>query len=368
MILHLNTAKTWRGGEQQLYYLADGLKDHKIEQWIVGQPNSELEKRCKGLFSFEPIKMRGELDIFAVRNIINFVREKKIKLIHAHTAAAHSLALMTKKFVPELYLVVSRRVDFPISKNIISKRKYYSDKNDFYLTVSNRIKEVLIHDGIDPEKIVTVYSGIDLKKSKTKISPKYLMEEFKVHPGTIIIGNVAALVDHKDQETLLRAISQINIKKKFIFFIVGDGELESKLKELAKELSIDDKVIFTGFREDILAFYKMFDIFTLTSKEEGLGTSVLDAMSFVLPIVATTGGGIGEMLEHEKGALLTDVGDSARLAGCFERLISDSDLRHRLGQYNKDSVKKFSIENTIRKTIQVYYGFLGSSLYETTNH
>lgn len=358
MILHLNNARTWRGGEQQLYYLIMGLAERKIPQILICQPNSELEARITNKIPFFSIPMSGEYDIFAARKIAKIIKANDVKLIHTHTGAAHGLGLLTKLFVPNVKLVVSRRVDFHINKNPLSKRKYYSNKIDYFLTVSNRIKEVLIEDGVDPEKVITVYSGIDLKKFETIGDRDRLVYEFDLKPDTVVIGNIAALVDHKDQETLLRAIPLIRTEQNFRFFLVGDGELESKLKHLAKELNILDKVIFTGFRNDIIDFYALFDIFTLTSKEEGLGTSVLDAMANNLPIVATNGGGIGEMLQNENGALLTSVGDYAALAQHYKTLIESQSLRKEYGNKNKEFVKAFSVENTIQKTIQVYKSLL----------
>ncbi len=358
MILHLNNSRTWRGGEQQLYYLVMGLLERKIPQILIGQPNSELESRVGKQIPFFPIRMLGEYDLLAARKIANTAKINGVQLIHTHTGATHGLGLLTKLFLPKLKLVVSRRVDFHINKNPLSRRKYFSQRIDYFLTVSNRIKEVLIEDGVEPEKIVTVYSGIDLNKFKESGDKKKLLQEFQIPKDTVVIGNVAALVDHKDHETMLRAISEIQTGKNFICILVGAGELETKLKNLTRELGIESKVIFTGFRNDIKDFYALFDIFTLTSKEEGLGTSVLDAMANNLPIVATNGGGIGEMLEHGRGALLADVGDYTKLAEHYKKLIENQMLRTEYGKKNKESVKAFSIENTIQKTILIYNSLL----------
>ncbi|HNB98292.1 MAG TPA: glycosyltransferase, partial [Leptospiraceae bacterium] len=253
--MHLNNSRTWRGGEQQLYYLVCGLAERKIPQILIGQPNSELESRISEKVKFFPIKMKGEYDLIAAYKIAKIAKENQVKLIHTHTGATHGLALLAKFFFPSPKLVVSRRVDFHINKNPLSLRKYYSKRIDYFLTVSNRIKEVLIEDGVRPEKVVTVYSGIDLNKFKEAGNRNKLLKEFNIPSDTVIIGNVAALVDHKDHETMLRSIALIQTEKKFIFFLVGAGELETKLKNLVMELGISDKVVFTGFRNDIKDFY-----------------------------------------------------------------------------------------------------------------
>lgn len=367
VILHIDTETGWRGGERQLLLLAEGLKKRKIPQLILGKPGSALESRCSdhGL-PFEALAMKGEWDLASVKAIRAIVEERKIRLIHTHTAKAHTLALFAKSKLPSTKLVVSRRVDFSIRKNLFSIWKYKSKRNDLFLTVSNKIREILLRDGVDPAKTVTVHSGIDFSFTKKLPDPARYKKEFSIKKDTIVIGNVAALVDHKDQKTLLHAVAKIDPSKNFKLLILGEGELRKELEDLTNSLGISDRVIFTGYRQDVPDILSLFDIFTLTSKEEGLGTSILDAMAVGLPVVATKGGGIGEMLTHEKGAFLAEVGDSDSLSKYYEILIDDSKLRKNFGTFNKESVKRFSIKNTIRKTELAYYSFLGEELFGAT--
>lgn len=358
----MNNAKTWRGGEQQLYYLALGLKEKKISQIIVGQPNSELEERLSNEVDFIPLKMKGGYDLLAVINLVKICKKYKVQLIHAHTANAHSLGFLVKLFLPKLFLIVSRRVDFRINKNLLSKIKYTSKKIDYILCVSNTIKKILFEDGVSPEKLLTVYSGIDLNKFKNHKIEKNIREEYEISKDTIVIGNVAALVDHKDQKTLLKSIPYIETKNKFIFLIIGEGELDLELKELAVDLEISDKVIFTGYKKNILDYYSSMDVFTLTSKEEGLGTSVLDAMSAGIPIVATRGGGISEMLEENSGSYLCEVGDFSEIGKAFTKLIENKKIREEFAKLNLEKVKLFSVQNTIEKTISAYNSLLRINL------
>jgi len=358
MILHLNTAHTWRGGEQQLQYLVSGLEKRKIPQIVAGQPGSELEKRIASS-RFFPVRMRGEWDIFCIKKLANIIKSEKVKLIHAHTAKAHAIALYVKLVCPDVKLIVSRRVDFHIGRNFMSRWKYINRRIDKFLTVSGKIRDILIEDGVDPEKVITVYSGIETSRFEKKVSTAHLYKEFNIKKGTVIIGNVAALVDHKDQATLLKAVSLLPSKLKFKVFIVGEGELENDLKQLASALKIEDKVVFTGFRNDIPELYKFFHIFALTSKEEGLGTSVLDAMANSLPLAVTKGGGISEMVEEGQGGFLAEVRDSVQIARILEAFIKDPALRKRYGAFNKKYVERFHVKNTVAKTVMIYESLLG---------
>ncbi|MDF3821022.1 glycosyltransferase [Leptospira sp. 96542] len=364
MILHINTSREWRGGEQQLFYLATGLSSYKIPQIIIGQPNSPLESKCieEGL-KFIPVEMRGEWDRPAFKKIRSICIEQNVKLIHTHTAHAHTLALFAKRNSLNIPLIVSRRVDFKPKSSLFSRWKYRHQANDYYLPVSQKIKQVMIEAGIAPEKLITVYSGIDLKRFQKQVTSDHLREEFELSKKTITIGNVAALVDHKDQETLLRAIAEMKTSADFKVLIVGEGKLEKKLKTLSTNLGINSKVIFTGYRTDVPALLSLFDIFTLTSKEEGLGTSVLDAMASSLPIVATRGGGIAEMLTEGTGSYVHNVGDFTSIAASFDNLVENEAERIRMGNLNKGAVKRFSVTKTVEKTKLIYYSFLGDSLY-----
>ncbi|GIX42701.1 MAG: glycosyl transferase [Leptospiraceae bacterium] len=369
-ILHLNPTKSWRGGEQQTLYLAQFLQTQKdqIKQVVSGNPNSELEKRCQNFnIPYLPLNIKGEWDIFAAKKLTDYIIKNQIQIVHAHTAKAHTIGLIAKKMALKKHynfkFLVSRRVDFSIKKskfsfiNSITSKKYLSNLIDGYIAISKNVKNILIHDGIPEHKIHIIYSGIDLNRFNQKPSMEkiqQLKKEFSI-TNEIIIGNVAALVDHKDHQTLLKAIhflKQENVLP-FKVLIAGDGELKSRLLKLKQELKLEE-VLFLGYRNDVFDLYYLFDIFVMSSKEEGLGTSLLDAMAMGLPIVATTGGGIPEIVMHNKGGLLSSPRDPETMAKHLKILIQDQNLRKSFSEFNKQFVKQFHYENTAKETLKLY--------------
>ncbi len=368
-ILHLNPTKTWRGGEQQTLYLAEFLKTQKdVQQYVCCLPNSVLEQRCKNeAIPVFPLRVLGEWDIFSAKQLAEFIIKHQIQIVHAHTARAHSIALLAKNFALRknysFKLLVSRRVDFSIKKskwefiNKITTRKYYSDKIDAYIAISQKVKEILIADGIPESKIHVVYSGIDLNRFKNKPN-KEKIEQLKKTIGItneIILGNVAALVDHKDHKTLLLAISLLKKESlpPYKLLIVGDGDLKSSLLRIKDRLQLDN-VVFLGYRKDVFDLYHLFDIFVMSSKEEGLGTSLLDAMAIGLPIVTTAGGGIPEIVIHQKGGLLSPPKNPEALAFHLKKVIQEPMLRKRFAQFNQKHVQQFHYENTGKETLKLY--------------
>ena len=363
-VAHLNTARDWRGGERQVFNLACSLKDHPgVEQWLVARSGSELARRGRlaGL-QVQELPLRGEWDLWSGRRLARLLNAERVDFVHAHTAKAHSIALLALRHAPITRLIVSRRVDIPMRRGFFSRHKYHSPRIAAYIAISKNVERVLLADGIPPEKIRVVYSGIDLEPFVVEKDPSVvetLRRELELPRGALVLGNVAALVGHKDQATLLRALAAISAATPLhVLLILGEGELRDELEVLARRLGLGhDRLRFLGFRQNIYDYYRLFDIFVMSSKEEGLGTAVLDAMAAGLPVVATAGGGIPEMIVPERGGLLVPVGDSDALAAALERVIKDASLRGRMAGFNREQVKAFSHQATAVGTFEVYREF-----------
>ena len=131
--------------------------------------------------------------------------------------------------------------------------------------------------------------------------------------------------------------------------------VDKKLDEKNKtQLNINHRFVFAGFKNNVGEHLKIFNIFVMSSKLEGLGTSILDAQSVGLPIVATSAGGIPEIILDNKNGILVEPKNPQKLADALIDLINDKNKQERLGFEAKVSVKKFSIENNIEQNIIVY--------------
>ncbi|MCB1315697.1 MAG: glycosyltransferase [Leptospiraceae bacterium] len=365
-VMHINTARSWRGGERQVFQLAEELAGRGITQLVAGKRNSELGKRCQAAgIPFAGFGMHGEWDLLSARRMLQTARRWNINILHAHTARAHSLALYVAARRPEARLLVSRRVDFPARPNWLSRRKYMSPLVTRYIAISENVRRILIADGISESKIDIAYSGIDLApferfpvNSQQDDVARALRKQYGLESEVLIGGNVAALVPHKDQHTLLRALGHLrnDMSGRVCILILGEGRLRAELLELARSLDLLDSrmVIFAGFHANIYDYYRLFDFFIMSSKEEGLGTSVLDAMAAGLPVVATAGGGIPEMIDTEKGGLLVPVGDDYALGTAIRRIATDSRFRKSAAEYNRKRVRDFSKAATAEATLRIY--------------
>ncbi|MCK4980244.1 MAG: glycosyltransferase family 4 protein [Candidatus Delongbacteria bacterium] len=355
-VLHIDTEMGWRGGQQQAVYLFENLLQKEYSTEFVCKPGSKLSNYFKNndLPHIE-VKMRNELDLISAYKIAKYCRSNKYSILHLHSAHAHSIGLLTKLFYGKLKIIGVRRVDFKIKDNFISKLKYSSKLVNKIVCISKEIKKVMLTCNIPSDKLTVIHSGVDIHKFDEIISNDQIREQYKISKKGIIIGTVAALVGHKDYPNLLKTASLVLEKKNNVWFIaVGDGKDETEIKSLHNKLKLDDKFIFAGYKKNIGEYLKSFDIFVLASKQEGLGTSILDAQSIGLPIVATKAGGIPEMFQDNMNGILVEPQSPEKFAKALIDLIDNENKRITLGKNAKESVKIFDIRLTVKKNIQLY--------------
>ena len=355
-VLHVNSAKTWRGGEQQTLYLARGLRDKGHDISIACQPGSPLEARARddGL-TVMPVNMRGEWDLFAVAKLAYIIREEKVQILHLHTACAHTLGFMAAKITRRPKVVLSRRVYVRIRKNPLSFAKYFMGL-DRIIAVSEGVRELVIKSGISPEKIVVVHDGIDLERFNKVNNNKYLYDEFDLNPRNPVVGTVAALTAEKDYPNFLKAAVQVKARlPQARFLIVGEGKLRKELEVLAERLGLGSSVIFAGFRNDIPEIFSILDLFVMPSYKEGLGTSILDAMVSRVPVVATKVGGIPELVKDGFNGILVPAGNPSALASGIISLLQDEKMAADMVRAGRQMVEEeFTEDRMVAQTEEVY--------------
>ena len=138
------------------------------------------------------------------------------------------------------------------------------------------------------------------------------------------------------------------------FCAVGSGPEQEKIHKLAADLQLGNRLIFTGFRKDVGNFLKSYDIFVHASYLEGLGTSILDALSVGLPVIATRTGGIPEIIDHDMNGILVPPRDSQALADAITGLAGDVSRREAFSAAGRRAVEDFSIEKTVERNIIMY--------------
>lgn len=362
IIMQVDSALSWRGGQQQVLNLVKGLGQRNIRCFLACSPRSVLYDKARALpAAVLPLRVHGEWDLPAAVRLRRLLRDKEVNILHCHDSHAHTIGLLAAWGLDNCKLIVSRRVDFHIGSNFISKIKYKL-RVDRFVTVSAGIKNVLVQDGIAPDRITVVHSGIDIERFLGREKDITLYQELGLDPAQPVIGNIAALAPHKDQQCLLHAAKIVLEKTPAAqFLFVGAGELEGELKQLAADLKITAKVKFTGFRKDVPQIMAILDIFAVSSYLEGLGTSTLEAMAVGLPIVATRTGGIPEIVQDGVNGLLVPPRDSSSLAHAILELLKNKEKRASMGQASLRTAKNFTMDRMVEGNLAVYDQLLGKA-------
>ncbi len=365
-IAHLNTERTFRGGERQVYFLIEGLKNKGVESHLICNKNSRIKEKVSAALPSIPIyevEMKGEFYPPAIFFIRNYLKKNKIDILHCHTSHAHTIGYFATAGL-KTKLLVSRRVDFSIHRKGIKYLSLikYNKMCDKIISISKTIKNILIEDGVNPEKIIPVYSGVVPMEFMDYNSCKYIFNEFNINENYIKIVNVAALEEHKGQEYLLKAYANVvKYFKNTQLIIVGDGKLRDKLKNLSKELNIDKNVVFTGFRNDVPSFLNIADIFVMASLDEGLCTSILDALTLNKVVVATDAGGIPEIIKENETGFLAVKGDVDSLSEKLIMVLKSLDkYKKKFSKGREYILKNFSVENMVNGNYEVYIEMLKS--------
>jgi len=229
-----------------------------------------------------------------------------------------------------VYLYIEKRM-FQNAKKIIANSKM----------IKNQIIETY---NIDSEKIEVIYNGIPLKE---KVDFNDLKKEFSIKKEKIILY-VGSGFKRKGVKEALDIISKL--KGNFKFFVIGKERNINKYKEYAKNLNIEDKVIFTGPRSDVDKFYSMADIFLFPTHYEPFSNVILEAMNFECAVITTAQNGASEILDNN---FIMKNSNDFKIINIISQLLSDEEFLKKIKIKNKQISKNFSIEENVKKTLKV---------------
>lgn len=360
--LHIDTARSWRGGQSQVMYTVLGLRLLDQRAALVAHPEGELYRRMSEGLDLIPLAPSHEVDLAAAWRLSRVIRQLRPDVVHAHdphgvAMAATALSISAPK--PRPVLVAARRVEFRIAHNSFSRWKY--GQVDCFIANSAAIRDRLVADGIPREKTTIVNEGVDVERI-VRMPAANVHAAFYLPTHAPVVGNVAALVPHKGQHHLIDAAALVVKQVPDVrFVIVGDGELRERLEKQIKDKHLERHVFLAGFRSDALELTKGFDIFAISSVSEGMCTALVDAMAASKPAVATAAGGIPEVLVDGETGFLVPPRDHTAMADALVTLLKDQALRARMGAAALERARaRFTVERMVEGTSAVYERLVGT--------
>jgi glycosyltransferase involved in cell wall biosynthesis len=350
-VLHVDTAATWRGGQNQVLLTARGMAARGSSAAIACRAGGELEARASAAgAAVRPLPFRGDLWPPAILALVRLLRRERPGALVLHDPHGVSAGLVAARLAGRVPLVAVRRVDFPL-RGPFSRAKYAAC--DRVIVVSRAIGAVVEQGGVLPARLRLVYEGVPDRVPAP--GGREALEALGVPVGVPVVGNVAALTGHKDHATLVEAMTLLRPRfPEARLVIAGEGVLRPALEALVRERGVGDRVVFAGFRRDLDRLLPAFSVFCLSSRLEGLGTSLLDAMAFGLPVVATAAGGIPEAVEDGVTGRVVPPRDPAALAEALADVLGDEDRRRAYGAAGRRRfLERFTADHMVDETLRV---------------
>lgn len=322
-ILHINLARGFRGGERQTLLLIRGLSEQypEIQQSLVIRRDSPLQEYTADINNLILIKISRPWfrHLFSIKNH---------DLAHAHDAKACHFAFLLS-LVSKIPYVITRRMDRAPKNDWFTRRVYRHCSH--LISLSSAIADIMA--GIYPELPGSVIPSMKASLDFNRDTVKAIRNQY---PNSIIAGNIGALVANKGQQYTIEAARILeNTHPQIHFLLVGEGPDREKFERQARGLK---NLTFAGFRRNIGDYYRAFDIFLFPSLQEGLGSSLLDAMETRLPIIASRVGGIPDIIRDRENGLLVPVKDSGAIVNALLELIENKRFAQKLAaQGHKDA-------------------------------
>lgn len=350
-VAHLDTGRTWRGGQNQVLLLARGQAARGVDVRVWAPEGPLLVRAREHGLAVERWTVRGELDVAAGLGLRRALAHWAPDVTHAHSAHAHAVGVPAARGARVPAVVVSRRVDFAVGGHALSRLKY--GWPDAYLCISRGVMDAMRRGGIPERKLWLVPSGVPAPVFSAPADD--LFARLGIAAEAPVVGTVAALAPHKDHAGLLRAAAHVVAARPDVQFVwLGEGECRPALERLRAELGLERHVHMPGFRADALAFVPHFTVFALGSWLEGLGTSLLDAQWLGVPVVATAVGGIPDVIEDGVNGRLVPARDPEALARALLEALADPVRRAAWAARARQTVTAFSDDAMVARTLAVY--------------
>ncbi|NYT62916.1 glycosyltransferase family 4 protein [Alcaligenaceae bacterium] len=315
-ILQMNFERGWRGGERQTLLCLRQFQAAGHQVALLARKGGELARKAHAEgFAVHECASVASLCGFLLR------QGRSYDILHAQTANTMTWLALLKPWLGRR-VVFTRRTAFPVTRRERQTAWKWS-KADVLAAISQAAAEEPRRLGLEVSIIPSAIQASPLNQDHIR----QFAQLFNLS-GKRVLATAAALTAEKDPCTLIRAVHGLRqLRSDFVFLHLGaGGGVEAQARELVAELGLAEYYIFAGFQAGIEDLYRLMDVFVLSSRQEALGTSVLDAFLYSVPVVSTNAGGLKESLADGRG-ILCEVGDHQALASGMNRILNDHGLR-----------------------------------------
>jgi len=320
----------------------------------TGQFVHEAQRRGLNL---RLLRQRRAFDPHLVAQARHLIREHDVNLIQTHGYKSNSIGFVLRLLCRLPWIGFAHGYIDDNSRNRLYNRidRLVLRGADRVVAVSGSMKALLVRHGVAAHRIRVVHNAVDPKDAVPATPSAEIRRQCGLRPEHKVIGVIGRLSPEKGQAIFLRALEKVLQSAPGVrALIVGDGQDRPMLEALCRERGLSDHVAFLGHQERIADYYQVLDLLVLPSLSEGLPNTVLEAMSFGIPVIATAVGGVREIIEDGNGVVV-EPGDPEALADRMIELLGDDALRRMIGLKGKESLyPRFAAEGRARSIVGLY--------------
>lgn len=361
-VVHVEGGRHLYGGALQVLFLLEGLAREGVDNLLVCPPGSDVAARARGLgIGVREVPLAGDHDLIFIARLARILRTERADLVHLHSRRGVDVLGGIAARLAGIPGVLSRRVDNPEPRLAAAVKYRLYDR---VITISEGIRRVLLAAGVPARKVICVPSAVDTERYRPGRGDRGAFRaEFGLAEGERTVAMIAQFIPRKGHRTLIDAMPAVlreHPRTRFLLF--GRGPEEQRIRSLVAERSLNERVTFAGFRDDLEHVLPCIDLVVHPAYMEGLGVSLLQAAACGVPIVASAVGGIPEVVRDGENGLLVRSGDAVALAGAIARLLADAGLRNRNGAAGRHLVEsEFSVAAMVREHLAIYGEMTGHS-------
>jgi len=299
--------------------------------------------------------MRSRFDFKVIARLCAIIKDRKIDVIHTHGYKSDILGLIAARKMGIKCVATPHGFGLPESfklKAFIRIGAWVLRYFDKVVPLSMQLKDEVTAYGVPERKIEYIQNGVDL----TEVEKYRLTKQPKSEKDKRIIGFIGQMIPRKKIRDLLDVFEATHRElPNTELQILGDGESRAEMEEYAKTLSSFDAIQFLGFRYDRMEYLKQFDIFAMTSEDEGIPRCLMEAMGMELAVAAYDIAGIDQLVTHNETGLLAEFGDKKALTKYWVELLTNDSKSKQLASKAKEFVdEKFSGQRMAKEYYQLF--------------
>jgi len=358
-ILQISSAASFGGGERYVADLTNSLVARGHDLYAVLRPHSPLISHLK--IEREKIKtlpLRNSLDVQSAHELARFVGRHEIEVVHAHMARDYSLASYAARRNRRSKFIITRHVLFQLSR----LHRHTLARAHRVIAVSNAVARELRSQRIVTDgQLAVVQNGVDVDRFAIDFDRASFRQSIGLPAHGPLVASIGELRTLKRHDDFIRAAARVMTQFPETHFVLAgldtslSGEVHKHLEQLVVETGLKGRFHFLGWVEEAEKLLSAIDVFVSASETESFGLAIAEAMAAGTPVVATATEGAQEVVADQETGLLVPIGDVARMAESIALLLSDEELRRRIGARAREAVHaKFSLQRMVDQIERIY--------------